>query len=51
MQKWMYAKLAQYPKNGFDLLKANAVDMVVLINKEKGEVVEIVDLPPLEINY
>lgn len=27
-------------------LKANAVDMVVLINKEKGEVVKIVDLRP-----
>lgn len=27
-------------------LKANAVDMVVLINKEKGEVIKIVDLRP-----
>lgn len=27
-------------------LKANAIDMVVLINKEKGEVVKIVDLRP-----
>ena len=27
-------------------LKANAVDMLVLINKEKGEVVKIVDLRP-----
>ncbi len=27
-------------------LKANAVDMTVLINKEKGEVVKIVDLRP-----
>lgn len=27
-------------------LKANAVDMVVLMNKEKGEVVKIVDLRP-----
>ena len=28
------------------LLKANVVDMTVLINKEKGEVVKIVDLRP-----
>jgi len=27
-------------------LKANAVDMTVLINKEKGEVIKIVDLRP-----
>lgn len=32
--------------NAFVPLKANAVDMVVLINKEKGEVVKIVDLRP-----
>lgn len=39
--------LANYPKaTGFVPLKANAVDMVVLINKEKGEVVKIVDLRP-----
>lgn len=39
--------LAQYPEaTGFVPLKANAVDMVVLINKEKGEVVKIVDLRP-----
>jgi len=30
----------------FVALKANAVDMTVLINKEKGEVVKIVDLRP-----
>lgn len=39
--------LAQYPQaNAFVPLKANAVDMTVLINKEKGEVVKIVDLRP-----
>ena len=39
--------LAQYPKaNAYIPLKANAVDMTVLINKEKGEVVKIVDLRP-----
>jgi hypothetical protein len=40
-------KLKQYPQaNAFVPLKANAVDMTVLINKEKGEVVKIVDLRP-----
>ncbi len=39
--------LAKYPKaTAFVPLKANAVDMTVLINKEKGEVVKIVDLRP-----
>ena len=39
--------LAKYPQaNSFVPLKANAVDMTVLINKEKGEVVKIVDLRP-----
>ncbi|EKU60438.1 hypothetical protein ACINWC323_3467 [Acinetobacter sp. WC-323] len=39
--------LAQYPQaTAFVPLKANAVDMTVLINKEKGEVVKIVDLRP-----
>ncbi len=39
--------VAQYPQaNAFVPLKANAVDMTVLINKEKGEVVKIVDLRP-----
>ncbi|MDH1859586.1 type IV pilin accessory protein [Acinetobacter junii] len=39
--------LSQYPQaNAFVPLKANAVDMTVLINKEKGEVVKIVDLRP-----
>lgn len=39
--------LARYPKADAWLpLKANAVDMVVLINKEKAEVIKIVDLRP-----
>ncbi|WP_151711299.1 TfpX/TfpZ family type IV pilin accessory protein [Acinetobacter junii] len=39
--------LAKYPQaTAFLPLKANAVDMIVLINKEKGEVVKIVDLRP-----
>lgn len=39
--------LSKYPKaTAFVPLKANAVDMTVLINKEKGEVVKIVDLRP-----
>ncbi|HAK16508.1 MAG TPA: type IV pilin accessory protein [Acinetobacter junii] len=39
--------LANYPQaTGFVPLKANAIDMTVLINKEKGEVVKIVDLRP-----
>ncbi len=39
--------IKKYPQaNAWLPLKANAVDMVVLINKEKGEVVKIVDLRP-----
>ncbi len=39
--------LEEYPQaTAFVPLKANAVDMTVLINKEKGEVVKIVDLRP-----
>lgn len=39
--------LIKYPKADAWLpLKANALDMVVLINKEKAEVVKIVDLRP-----
>lgn len=39
--------LAKYPMaTAFVPLKANAVDMTVLINKEKSEVVKIVDLRP-----
>lgn len=37
----------QYPRaNAWVPLKANAVDMVVLMDKEKGEVIKIVDLRP-----
>ncbi|MCL6244180.1 type IV pilin accessory protein [Acinetobacter sp. ANC 7200] len=39
--------LAKYPQaNGYVPLKANAVDMTVLVNKETGEVLKIVDLRP-----
>jgi hypothetical protein len=39
--------LAKYPSaTAFAPLKANAVDMTVLINNENGEVVKIVDLRP-----
>ncbi|RZG88404.1 type IV pilin accessory protein [Acinetobacter sp. WCHAc060033] len=39
--------LNKYPQaNAWVPLKANAVDMVVLLQKEKGEVVKIVDLRP-----
>lgn len=39
--------LAKYPQaDAFVPLKATAVDMTVLIDKEKGEVVKIVDLRP-----
>lgn len=39
--------LAKYPKaNAWLPLKANAVDMVVLLNKETAEVIKIVDLRP-----
>ena len=39
--------LEKYPQaTAFVPLKANTIDMTVLINKEKGEVVKIVDLRP-----
>lgn len=39
--------IKKYPQaDSWVPLKANAVDMVVLMNKEKGEVVKIVDLRP-----
>ncbi|SUU10031.1 TfpX/TfpZ family type IV pilin accessory protein [Acinetobacter haemolyticus] len=39
--------LAKYPQaDAFVPLQATAVDMTVLINKEKGEIVKIVDLRP-----
>lgn len=39
--------LGKYPQaNAWLPLKANTVDMVVLINKEEGEVIKIVDLRP-----
>lgn len=39
--------LYQYPKaDAYLPLKANAIDMVVLMNKEKAEVIKIVDLRP-----
>ena len=39
--------LSKYPQaTAFVPLKANALDMTVLINKEKGEVIKIVDLRP-----
>ncbi|MBD3842717.1 MAG: type IV pilin accessory protein [Campylobacterales bacterium] len=39
--------LVKYPQaNSFVPLKANVVDMTVLINKENGEVIKIVDLRP-----
>lgn len=39
--------LAQYPKaNAFVPLKANAVDMTVLVNKDTAEIIKIVDLRP-----
>ncbi|MFW1810151.1 TfpX/TfpZ family type IV pilin accessory protein [Acinetobacter ursingii] len=39
--------LKQYPEaDSWVPLKANAVDMVVLMNKEKGKVVKIIDLRP-----
>lgn len=45
--KTVQKTLAKYPQaTAFVPLKANAVDMTVLINKEKGEVVKIVDLRP-----
>ena len=45
--KHVDAILSKYPQaTGFFPLKANTVDMTVLINKEKGEVIKIVDLRP-----
>ena len=45
--KHVDAILSKYPQaTGFFPLKANAVDMTVLINKDKGEVIKIVDLRP-----
>ena len=45
--KHVDAILSKYPQaTGFVPLKANAVDMTVLINKDKGEVIKIVDLRP-----
>ncbi len=45
--KHVDAILSKYPQaTGFFPLKANAVDMTVLINKDQGEVVKIVDLRP-----
>ena len=41
--------LAKYPKaNAWLPLKANAVDMVVLVNKESASIIKIVDLRPWE---
>ncbi|TCH63982.1 TfpX/TfpZ family type IV pilin accessory protein [Acinetobacter sp. ANC 4862] len=46
-QKQVEHTLAKYPEaNAFVPLKATVLDMTVLINKEKGEVVKIVDLRP-----
>ena len=42
-------KLTKYPKaNAWLPLKANAVDMVVLVNKESASIIKIVDLRPWE---
>ena len=39
--------LAKYPQaNAYLPLKANAVDMTVLINKDTAEIIKIVDLRP-----
>ena len=41
--------LAKYPKaNAWLPLKANAIDMVVLVNKESSSIIKIVDLRPWE---
>lgn len=46
-QKIVQVTLDKYPAaDAFVPLKANAVDMTVLINKDKGEVIKIVDLRP-----
>ncbi len=48
-QQAVQKTLAKYPQaDAFVPLKATAVDMTVLINKETGEVVKIVDLRPWE---
>lgn len=46
-EKSVMDTLAKYPKaNAFLPLKANEIDMTVLVNKNTGEVVKIVDLRP-----
>lgn len=46
-QKQVDNTLAKYPQaNAFVPLKANAVDMTVLINKDTSEIIKIVDLRP-----
>ncbi|WP_168378172.1 TfpX/TfpZ family type IV pilin accessory protein [Acinetobacter cumulans] len=46
-QKQVQKILTKYPQaTGYMPLKANAVDMTVLVNKQTGEVVKIVDLRP-----
>lgn len=46
-QKQVQKILVKYPQaTGYVPLKANAVDMTVLVNKETGEVIKIVDLRP-----
>lgn len=46
-QKQVQEILVKYPQvTGYVPLKANAVDMTVLVNKETGEVIKIVDLRP-----
>ena len=46
-QKQVQKILEKYPEaTGYVPLKANAVDMTVLVNKDTGEVVKIVDLRP-----
>ena len=46
-QKIVQVTLDKYlAADAFVPLKANAVDMTVLINKDKGEVIKIVDLRP-----
>ena len=46
-QKQVQKIFEKYPQaTGYIPLKANAVDMTVLVNKETGEVIKIVDLRP-----
>ena len=46
-QKQVQKILAKYPQaTGYIPLKANAVDMTVLVNKDTGEVIKIVNLRP-----